>query len=130
MTLPVTAPSTILLVDDSPPLLEALQYLLQDEHDLQVVGVAETGQGGIELAAELKPDLVLLDIQLPDMLGYDVSRALKALPFPPVVILISAHGDQASVERTIAAGSDAFIEKSNDWTGIVQKIRRTLAARS
>jgi len=120
-------PHKVLLVDDSSPMLEALQYLLHDESDLVVVGVAESGQGALDLAAELTPDVVLLDIRLPDIEGYEVARSLKALPHPPIVILISANGDPRSRELSVEAGSDGFIEKGSDWPKIVRQIRQILA---
>ncbi len=127
MTSPAGSPFTILLVDDSLPLLEALQYLLYDESDLVVVGIAETGKRAIELATALSPDMVLLDVQLPDMAGYEVAQSVKALPQPPIVILISANGDQLSRERGLAAGGDGFIEKGSDWPQIIQQIRLILS---
>lgn len=118
----------VLLVDDSPPMLEALQYLLQDENDLHVIGVAETGEQALLFIIQHTPDVILLDIHLPDLPGYDVTRLIKKLKAPPVVILISANGDAQTRQRGLAAGSDGFIEKGTDWPKIVQQIRQILAA--
>jgi two-component system, NarL family, invasion response regulator UvrY len=117
----------VLLVDDSPPMLEALQYLLHDESDLIVIGVAESGQRALDLTVELTPDVVLLDIRLPDIEGYEVTRTLKSYVNPPIVILISANGDPLSRQRGVEAGSDGFIEKGGDWPKIVRQIQQILA---
>ncbi len=120
-------PYKVLLVDDSPPMLEALQYLLHDERDLTVIGVAETGQQALNLIIQHTPDIVLLDIHLTDLEGYDVTRLAKKLKNPPLIILISANGDPQTRQKGLEAGSDGFIEKGADWPKILQQIRQILS---
>ncbi|HNB51549.1 MAG TPA: response regulator transcription factor [Anaerolineales bacterium] len=120
-------PYKVLLVDDSPPMLEALQYLLHDERDLAVIGVAETGQQALNLIIQHTPDIVLLDIHLTDLEGYDVTRLAKKLKNPPLIILISANGDPQTRQKGLEAGSDGFIEKGADWPKILQQIRQILS---
>lgn len=128
--MPVTTPYKVLLVDDSPPMLEALQYLLHDESDLEVIGVAETGQQALNLIIQRQPDVVLLDIHLTDLEGYDVTRLAKKLKNPPLVILISANGDPQTRQRGLEAGSDGFIEKGADWPKILYQIRKILSKKT
>lgn len=120
-------PYKVLLVDDSPPTLEAFQYLLQDERDLEVIGVAETGQQALNLIIQRTPDVVLLDIHLTDLEGYDVTRLAKKLKSPPLIILISANGDPQTRQKGLEAGSDGFIEKGADWPKILNQIRQILS---
>ncbi|GAB4579333.1 MAG: hypothetical protein Fur0022_20710 [Anaerolineales bacterium] len=130
LTMPNPTSYKVLLVDDSPPMLEALQYLLHDESDLKVIGVAETGQQAINLMIQNQPDVVLLDIHLPDLEGYEVTRLAKSLTPPPIIILISANGDPQTRQRGLEAGSDGFIEKGADWPHIVRQIRQILTQKN
>ncbi|NUM44120.1 MAG: response regulator transcription factor [Anaerolineales bacterium] len=123
-------PHKVLLVDDSHPMLEALQYLLHDEADLEVIGVAETGQQALNLIIQRSPDVVLLDIHLADLEGYDVTRLAKKLKNPPLVILISANGDPQTRQKGLEAGSDGFIEKGADWPKILKQIRQILTQKT
>lgn len=88
--------SRILIVDDSQSVRESLGWLIEDEAGLTVVGSASTGLDAIRQANELQPHLVILDIELPDTDGFLVTRQLKALPQPPLVVLLSVHGDAGS----------------------------------
>lgn len=117
---------SVLLVDDVASVRESLRYLLELEDDLTVVGEAGDGRAALRCAAELQPDVVILDIELPDVDGFAVTRSLKALPHPPIVILLSVHGDPLSRWRGLDAGSDGFIEKGADWPTIVAQVRRAL----
>jgi DNA-binding NarL/FixJ family response regulator len=120
----------VLIVDDAPAVREALMWLLENESDLEVVGEAADGPQALQRANELEPDVVILDIELPHMDGYEVTRALKELPEPPLVILLSVHGDPLSRKRGAEAGSDGFIEKGADWPQLVAHVRQVLADRS
>lgn len=125
-----SAPHKVLLVDDSPPMQEAFQYLLHDETDLEVVGVAETGLQALQLIIKHTPDVVLLDIHLTDIEGYDATYLIKKLKNPPIVILISANGDPQTRQRGLDAGSDGFIEKGTDWPKILRQIRQILTQKT
>jgi DNA-binding NarL/FixJ family response regulator len=119
----------ILIVDDVATVREALHWLLEDEPDLRIIGEAGDGLEALRTAAELVPDAVILDIEMPLLDGYAVTKQLKALPKPPVVILLSIHGDPLSRQRGAEAGSDAFVEKSGDWPRLLEEVRRALAGR-
>ena len=123
-------PHRVLIVDDAPAVREALMWLLENEADLEVVGEAEDGREALQRATELEPDVVILDIELPHLDGYAVTRSLKQMPEPPLVFLLSAHGDPLSRKRGVEAGSDGFIEKGTDWPQLVARVRRALTDRS
>lgn len=106
---------TVLIVDDHAGFRSWTRSLLETEGFL-VVGETADGRSGVTAARDLRPDLVLLDVMLPDMSGFDASRQLAALPHPPTVVLVSSHeasdyGD--AIARAAAAG---FISKP-DLTG-------------
>lgn len=119
----------ILIVDDAPAVRESLGWLLVDEPGLTVVGDAADGSEAVRKATHLNPDLVILDIELPDMDGFAVTRQLKALPNPPLVVLLSIHSDDLSRQRGVQAGCDAFVEKSLGWPGLLAVLQKTLSDR-
>ena len=84
-------PSRVLIVDDNPDFRSAARRLLE-RHGFVVVAEAETGVGGIERAQEHRPDLVLVDVQLPDVDGFEVAERLSRLDTPVDVILTSSLG--------------------------------------
>ena len=105
----------ILIVDDAPTVRESLRWLLEDESGLIVIGDAGNGSEAIQLALNLKPDLVLLDIELPDMDGFTVAKQIKSMRNPPRIILLSMHNDALSKKRGAEAGCDAFVGKEFGW---------------
>jgi DNA-binding NarL/FixJ family response regulator len=123
-------PYRILIVDDAPAVRESLGWLLVDEPGLTVVGDAPDGAEAIRLALELHPDLVILDIELPDMDGFRVTQQLKVLPRPPLVVLLSIHSDDLSKQRGIQAGCDAFVEKGMGWPVLLAALQKLLGAGS
>ena len=124
-----SAKSHIMLVDDAPTVRESLSWLLQDQPDLLVVGDASNGFDAIKLAIKLKPDLVILDIELPDIDGFTMTRQLKALCAPPSVVLLSKHSDSISKRYGAASGCDAFVEKECGWSTLLFVLHAVLEKR-
>ncbi|MBI2333485.1 MAG: response regulator transcription factor [Chloroflexi bacterium] len=116
----------ILIVDDAPEVRESLRWLLEDEPGLTVIGDVATGDEAIQMTVSLKPDLVLLDIELPDMDGFDVTRQIKALLNPPRIVILSMHNDVLYRKRGMDAGCDAFIGKEMGWSGLLPVLQRVL----
>ncbi len=123
-------PYKVLIVDDVPVVREALRWIIEDETDLTVVGEADDGLEAIQRAAELLPEVVILDVELPGLDGYAVAHHLKKLPFPPVVIFLTVHSDGAAQQRAIEAGGDGFAEKGRGWLTLIDQIHQALASRS
>lgn len=119
----------ILIVDDHPDTAEAVAMLLE------VLGhstaIAVTGRAGIEAAQSSRPDLVILDIGLPDISGYDVARAIRALPFGKGIHLVAATGWGTAEDRVraMAAGFDQHQLKPLDLAKL-QAMIDALAARA
>jgi two-component system, LytTR family, response regulator len=84
-----------ILVDDEPASLTRLADLLSDESDFLVVGEAGAAAPAFDLIASAQPDLILLDIEMPDESGIDLARRLQALADPPLVLFVTAHEDHA-----------------------------------
>jgi CheY-like chemotaxis protein len=98
----------VLVVDDYPPFRESARGLLEGG-DFEVVGEAEDGAEALRLAQELHPDVVLLDVHMPDLDGFEVARRLAELPEPPIVVLTSSRDDYGALVPASAA--HAFIRK-------------------
>lgn len=101
----------ILIVDDHAVVRKGLAMVLRLEEDFEVVGEAGDGQQGVELAAELQPDLVLIDLMMPRMDGVTATRAIrKILPAARILMLTGAELDER-LPDTLAAGADGYILK-------------------
>jgi DNA-binding NarL/FixJ family response regulator len=125
-----TKPYTVLIVDDVPVVREALRWIIEDEADLTVIGEVGDGLEAVRLAAELLPEVVILDVELPRQDGYTVARQLKGMPQPPVIVFLTVHADLLSRQRAFEAGADAFAEKGRGWLSLIDQIHLALAGRS
>ena len=101
----------ILIIEDNAENYYLMRYLLES-FEYEVHG-AETGLTGLKLAPELMPDCILLDIQLPEMDGYEVARSLRTnrLLDDIPIIAVTSYAMQGDKERALASGANAYIEK-------------------
>lgn len=114
----------VLIVDDVAETRENVRKLLQFESDVEVVGVARTGREAIDVAQEIEPDVVLMDINMPDMDGISATEAIRqSRPFIQVVIL-SVQGDQNYMRRAMLAGARDFLTKPPMGDELISAIRR------
>jgi DNA-binding NarL/FixJ family response regulator len=103
---------TVLIVDDHPSFRASARELLEAE-GYEIVGEAENGAAALQAVKELKPDLVLLDVQLPDMDGFQVAGQLRELADPPAVVLTSSR-DSADYGSCIQiCGATGFVPKAD-----------------
>jgi DNA-binding NarL/FixJ family response regulator len=103
---------TVLIVDDHPSFRASARTLLEAE-GYEIVGEAENGVAAVRAARQLHPDLVLLDIQLPDLDGFEVAEQLRKLDDPPEVVLTSSR-DGADYGRCIeCSGARGFVPKAD-----------------
>jgi DNA-binding NarL/FixJ family response regulator len=102
---------TVLIVDDHAAFRERARALLQDD-GFDVVGEAGDGDGAVEAAHRLRPQIVLLDVRLPGIDGFEVAERLAAGPDPPVVVLISSRGASTYRHRLRGSPARGFIAKA------------------
>lgn len=115
---------TLLIIDDETSLINSLAFAL--EEDGYTVHGAETGAAGLAAVASLKPDLVLLDLRLPDMSGLDVITRLAETGGGPQVIMISAHGDTRAAVKAVKLGAADYLTKPFDLDDLLHTIGSTL----
>ncbi len=114
----------VLIVDDVAETRENVRKLLQFEADVDVVGAARTGREAIQMSQELEPDVVLMDINMPDMDGIAATEAIRQKkPFVQVIIL-SVQGDQNYMRRAMLAGARDFLTKPPMGDELISAIRR------
>ncbi|WP_295886056.1 response regulator transcription factor [uncultured Thiohalocapsa sp.] len=109
-------PLRLLLCDDHALFREGLAALLQRRPDRKVVGEAASGAEAVRLAALLKPDLVVLDVGLPDITGIDAAHAIRGAAADCIVVALSMYADGHYVEGMLSAGARAYVLK-NDVSG-------------
>jgi DNA-binding NarL/FixJ family response regulator len=113
----------ILLVDDQALLCEVLKTWLEVEKDFEVVGIANNGEEAIEKVELLRPDIVLIDIEMPGMNGLNATTIIGQR-FPEVkVIVLSAHDDDAYIGKSVRAGAKGYVLKNTTAEELANKIR-------
>ncbi len=113
----------ILIVDDHPIVRRGLQSLLTDAKDLQVVGEASNGAEALQQIAALKPDVVLMDIRLPNADGVQVTRRVRREHPHVKVIILTTYDDEQHLFNAIEAGAHGFLTKHADYGDIASSIR-------
>jgi len=113
----------LLLVDDHVLFREGISALLETEDDMQVVGGASRGEEALRLAVDLQPDVVLLDIAMPDMDGVEICQRLKRSLPDTAVLMLSAFENEEAVTAALTAGASGYVVKTIDHQRLVEGIR-------
>lgn len=114
----------VLIVDDVAETRENIRRLLQFENDVEVVGAAKSGTTGVESAKELKPDVVLMDINMPDMDGITATELIRQANPATQIVILSVQGDPNYMRRAMLAGARDFITKPPAVDELTAAIRR------
>jgi DNA-binding NarL/FixJ family response regulator len=127
---PVAPRITVLLAEDHTIVREGFRRMLELEADFEVVGEAQNGRQAVELAATLRPAVVLMDIAMPLLNGLEATRQiLRATPGPRVLIL-SAHSDDAYVRNATESGAAGFLLKQTSASDVCRAIREVSQGRT
>jgi two-component system, OmpR family, alkaline phosphatase synthesis response regulator PhoP len=118
---------TILVVEDDPSIVRGLRQNLTFEG--YAVHIAVDGQSGLELAVDKKPDLVLLDVMLPKLNGFEVLRELRRLELEVPVIMLTAKGEELEKVRGLDLGADDYITKPFGLQELLARVRAVLRRR-
>ncbi|MFW6181287.1 MAG: PAS domain-containing protein [Spirochaetota bacterium] len=114
----------ILLADDHDVMRRGLAALLEVQPDFHVVAHASSGREAVRLAAELKPDVVVMDVSMPDMDGIQATAEIMKSQPQVSVVGLSIHDDSCTASRMTAAGASAFLNKGGSPTRLVETLRR------
>jgi DNA-binding NarL/FixJ family response regulator len=124
-------PASVLLVDDHPLLRDGLKALLARDPGLSVAGEAATLAEARRLAAVLKPDLVLLDFDLPDGDSLALVEELRAIPDGPRVVVLCGRDDPSGADSiAIRLGASGFVSKRTDGDEVLKVVRDALGGRT
>jgi DNA-binding NarL/FixJ family response regulator len=121
--------ATILVADDNPRLRALIRRILAREHNLQVVGEVGDGAEAIRLAHEFQPDIVLLDIIMPQVSGLEALQRIKAEHPDTKIIIMTVHTEDAYRRAAEASGADAFLLKKTLMSFLLPTIRRIHGSR-
>jgi len=120
------SPVRVLLVDDHAVVRAGLRMLLSADPELLIVGEAENGAQGMRMARDLAPDVVLMDISMPDMNGIEATRRIKELCPDVAVLALTMHEDDQYFFEMLAAGASGYIPKRaapNDLIAAIHAVR-------
>lgn len=114
----------VLIVDDIADTRENVRKLLQFEADVDVVGAARSGKEGIQLSQELDPDVILMDINMPDIDGISATESIRQKSPHIQIIILSVQGDQNYMRRAMLAGARDFLTKPPMGDELISAVRR------
>ena len=120
----------ILLADDHEIMREGLKSLLEKQGDITVIGQAEDGRTTVKLARELSPDIVIMDISMPDMNGIEATRQIVIRDSRIKVIALSVHSDKRFVIEMLHAGASAYLLKDCAFGELVNAVRAVIVNHS
>jgi DNA-binding NarL/FixJ family response regulator len=127
MNHPTTKPIKTLLADDHTIVREGLRALLSSDTAIQVVGEAHDGREAVEMATSLRPDVVVMDIAMPLLNGLEATRQILAKHPGMKVLILSAHSDDAYIDRVIAVGAAGFLIKQTSAQILATAIHEVMA---
>ena len=123
-------PAKILIADDHELVRDGIKHMLGYEEDLEVVGEASNGREVVELCRRLKPDLVLMDVRMPEMDGLEATRAIKAEQPDVSVLVISTYSNPDYLLEAIEAGAAGYVLKDSPNRQLTNAMKRALDGES
>lgn len=113
----------ILIADDHDVVRMGLRLLLEQQEDMQVVGEASDGIEAIEMAVQLLPDILLMDISMPRMGGNEATRRICMLGLPTRIIILSMHSEESIIRTALEGGAKGYLVKASVRTDLAPAIR-------
>ena len=120
----------VLIADDHKLIRAGLRLVVDQQPDLSVVGEADDGRQAVELAKSLKPNVVVMDIGMPNLNGIEAARQIGGMDPGAAVVMLSMHSDESYVLRALSAGARAYLLKDSATTDLVQAIHAVAEGKS
>lgn len=120
----------VLLADDHAVVRAGIRQFLEQSPDLQVIAEASNGREACEMLEHFKPDVAVLDIQMPLMSGIEVTRWIRANRFPIGVLVLTAYDDDPYVQAVLQAGANGYVLKTAEPHEVVQAVRDVFHGKS
>ena len=117
----------LLVADDHPAFRRGLQFMLADTDDISIEGEAATGAQAVELANQLAPDVILMDLRMPDLDGIEATRRLSRNTPAPAIVVLTLFAEDDSVLAAMRAGARGYLLKGAEQDEIVRAIRAAAA---
>jgi DNA-binding NarL/FixJ family response regulator len=109
----------VLIVDDHAVVREGIRHVLSADPDFEVIGEASGGKTAVDMAERLRPDVIVLDISMPDLPGLDAAKRIREILPDAAILVLSIHDHPEYVLRSIEAGTQGYLRKdSSPWPGI------------
>lgn len=113
----------VLIVEDHRLVREGTRYILEQDRDIEVVGEADRGDSAIDLARDLRPDLVIVDIRMPGLNGIEATRRIRELLPATRVLVVSAYEDEQYVLEAMSAGATGYLLKTASSRELMSAVR-------
>ena len=123
-------PIRVLLADDHKLIRAGLVLVVQQQPDFSVIGEADDGRQAVQMVESLKPDVVVMDIGMPNLNGIEAARQITAGRPETAVVILSMHADEGYVLRALKAGARAYLLKDSATADLVQAIRAVAEGKS
>ncbi|TCS73842.1 LuxR family two component transcriptional regulator [Sulfuritortus calidifontis] len=124
-----SSPQRLLIIDDHPLFRKGVLQLLKPAAEFNVIGEASGGREGCRLARELQPDLILLDLNMKDMNGIEVLKAIKATDSEARVVMLTVSDEAADLIAALRAGADGYLLKEMEPEDLVARLKDAAAGR-
>jgi DNA-binding NarL/FixJ family response regulator len=122
-------PITVLLADDHKLVRQGLTAMLQKQPDLQIIGEASDGVEALEMVTTLQPDVILLDVMMPNLNGIEVARQMRQRGLKAHIVFLSMHANASYAVRALHSGALGYVIKDADLSEILQAIHNAYLGR-
>ena len=122
-------PTSVLIIDDHQMMRDALVNILGRHKDINVIGQACDGRQGVEQAAKLKPDVVTLDVAMPNLNGLDAARQIRRHSAATRIVILTAYEDDLFIQHALEAGVDGYVSKTSAAETLAEAVRQVAQGR-